>query len=136
MGFPYGHRKTTTLFAGLRMSGMVAPRVLDGPINGDWFEAYVAQLPVPKLQSGDVAIMDNLSSHKRAAIRERAETAERHCASFRPADLTLSQLRRRSHGSRPCSERLASEPSLACGVYRYDRQHRPTHRMDTSKNWA
>jgi hypothetical protein len=41
MGLPHGHRKTTTLVAGLRMTGMVAPMVLDGPINGDWFEAYV-----------------------------------------------------------------------------------------------
>lgn len=75
MGFPHGHRKTTTLVAGLRMSGMVAPMVLDGPINGDWFEAYVAQVLVPELQSGDVVIMDNLSSHKRAAVRERIEAA-------------------------------------------------------------
>lgn len=59
MGFPYGHRKTTTLVAGLRMTGMVAPMVLDGPINGDWFEAYVAQVLVPELQPGDVVIMDN-----------------------------------------------------------------------------
>jgi hypothetical protein len=36
MGFPHGHRKTTTLVAGLRLGGMVAPMVLDGPINGDW----------------------------------------------------------------------------------------------------
>ena len=43
-GYPQGHRKTTTLVAGLRMSGMIAAMVLDGPFNGDWFEAYVAQV--------------------------------------------------------------------------------------------
>lgn len=75
MGFPHGHRKTTTLVAGLRMSGMVAPMVLDGPINGDWFEAYVAQVLVPQLQPGDVVIMDNLSSHRRASVRKRIEAA-------------------------------------------------------------
>jgi len=75
MGYPHGHRKTTTLVAGLRMSGMVAPMVLDGPINDDWFEAYVAQVLVPELRSGDVVIMDNLSSHKRLAVRERIEAA-------------------------------------------------------------
>jgi transposase len=75
MGFPHGHRKTTTLVAGLRMTGMVAPMVLDGPINGDWFEAYVAQVLVPELRPGDVVIMDNLSSHKRDAVRERIEAA-------------------------------------------------------------
>lgn len=36
MGFPHGHRKTTTLVAGLRSTGMVAPLVIDGPINGEW----------------------------------------------------------------------------------------------------
>lgn len=75
MGFPHGHRKTTTLVAGLRMTGMVAPMVLDGPINGDWFEAYVAQVLVPELRRGDVVIMDNLSSHKRTSVRELIEAA-------------------------------------------------------------
>jgi len=75
MGFPHGHRKATTLVAGLRMTGMAAPMVLDGPINGDWFEAYVARVLVPELRPGDVVIMDNLSSHKRDAVREQIEAA-------------------------------------------------------------
>ena len=73
MGFPHGHRKTTTLVAGLRTTGMVAPMVLDGPINGDWFEAYVRQILVPELRRGDIVIMDNLSSHKRTSVRELIE---------------------------------------------------------------
>ena len=73
MGYPHGHRKTTTLVAGLRMTGMVAPMVIDGPINGDWFEAYVTQVLVPVLRPGDIVIMDNLSSHKRLAVREKIE---------------------------------------------------------------
>lgn len=75
MGFPHGHRKTTTFVAGLRMNGMVAPMVLDCPINGDWFEAYVTQVLVPELRPGDIVIMDNLSSHKRASAQEAIETA-------------------------------------------------------------
>ncbi len=75
MGVPHGHRKTTTLIAGLRTSGMVAPMVLDGPINGAWFAAYVAHVLVPELRRGDVVIMDNLASHKRAAVRELVEAA-------------------------------------------------------------
>ncbi|KQN00126.1 hypothetical protein ASE85_22060 [Sphingobium sp. Leaf26] len=75
MGFPHGHRKTTTLVARLRMTGMVAPMVLDGPINGDWFEAYVTQVLVPDLKPGDVVIMDNLSSHKHASVRDLIEAA-------------------------------------------------------------
>ncbi len=73
MGFPHGHRKTTTLVAGLRLDGMVAPMVLDGPINGDWFEAYVTHILAPTLRPGDIVIMDNLSSHKRASVREIIE---------------------------------------------------------------
>lgn len=75
MGFPHGHRKTTTLVAGLRMTAMIAPMVLNGPINGDWFEAYVTKVLVPELRPGDVVIMDNLSSHKRALVRDRIEAA-------------------------------------------------------------
>ncbi len=74
-GFPHGHRKTTTLVAGRRMPGMVAPVVLDGPINGNWFEAYIAQVLVPKLRHGDVVIMDNPSSHKRASVQVLIEAA-------------------------------------------------------------
>ena len=61
---PFGHWKTTTFVGGLRRSGLVAPMVLDGPINRDAFEAYVEQILVPDLGPGDVVIMDNLSSHK------------------------------------------------------------------------
>ena len=57
------------------MTGVVAPMVLDGPINGDWFEAYVTQVLIPELRPGDMVIMDNLSSHKRASVRERIEAA-------------------------------------------------------------
>jgi transposase len=75
MGVPHGHRKTTTLVAGLRSTGMVAPLVIDGPINGEWFEAYVGQVLVPTLKAGDVVILDNLSSHKRPAARALIEAA-------------------------------------------------------------
>jgi transposase len=73
MGYPHGHRKTTTLVAGLRLEGMVAPMVLDGPINGNWFEAYVRQILIPDLKAGDIVIMDNLSSHKRPAVQAMIE---------------------------------------------------------------
>ncbi len=69
------HRKTTMLVAGLRMTGMVAPMVHGGPINGDWFEAYVRQVLAAELKPGDIVIMANLSSHKRTATRERIEEA-------------------------------------------------------------
>ena len=61
---PYGHWKTTTFVAGLRLDRVVAPLVLDGPINAQAFEAYVEQFLAPTLRPGDIVIMDNLSSHK------------------------------------------------------------------------
>ena len=60
----HAHWKTTTFIAGLRSTGMTAPMVLDGPVNGIAFPAYVEQVLVPELKPGDVVIMDNLGSHK------------------------------------------------------------------------
>ena len=70
MGVPHGHWKTTTFVVGLRAGGLVAPTVVDGPMTGDVFVAYVRQQLVPTLRPGDVVVMDNLSSHKRVATRE------------------------------------------------------------------
>ena len=56
-------------------SASAAPMVLDGLINGDWFEAYVTQVLAPDLRPGDVVIMDNLSSHKRTAVQTKIEAA-------------------------------------------------------------
>ena len=67
-GIPYGHWKTTTFLAGLRITGMTAPMVLDGPINCLAFQAYVEQVLVPELSPGDIVVMDNLSSHKGPAV--------------------------------------------------------------------
>jgi transposase len=75
-GVPHGHWKTTTFVAGLRVDGMIAPMVLDGPINRDAFEAYVAQVLVPALRPGDIVVMDNLSSHKGPAVRPMIEAAD------------------------------------------------------------
>ena len=74
-GVPYGHWKTTTFVAGLRLNGMVAPFVLDGPINRNAFETYVEKVLLPELRPGDIVIMDNLSSHKGPNVREMIETA-------------------------------------------------------------
>lgn len=66
---PHGHWQTTTFVGALRLGGMTAPWVLDGPINGAAFLAYVQHVLVPTLQPGDVVIMDNLPAHKSEAIR-------------------------------------------------------------------
>jgi len=74
-GVPHGHWKTTTFVAGIRTTGLVAPFVLDGPINRDAFEVYVDKVLVPDLRPGDTVIMDNLSSHKGPRVREMIEAA-------------------------------------------------------------
>lgn len=68
---PFGHWKTTTFVGALRTTGMTAPMVVDGPMNGAIFLAYVQQELIKTLKPGDIVIMDNLSSHKMAGV-ERA----------------------------------------------------------------
>jgi transposase len=70
---PWGHWKTTTFLAGLRVEGIVAPCVLDGPMDGASFRAYVEQFLAPILRPGDIVIIDNLASHKVAGIRQAIE---------------------------------------------------------------
>jgi transposase len=71
---PHGHWKTTTFLAGLRTCGLTAPLVIDGAVNGELFLAYVRQQLVPTLGHGDIVIMDNLSSHKKAGVQEAIES--------------------------------------------------------------
>ncbi len=72
---PHGHWKTMTFVAGLRHDGMTAPFVIDCPMNGKIFLLWVEQCLVPTLKPGDMVIMDNLSSHKVAGVREAIEAA-------------------------------------------------------------
>ncbi len=73
---PFGHWKTMTFVAGLRLSGLTAPWVLDGPMDGEAFRVYVRDVLAPTLRRGDVVVLDNLPAHKVAGIRE-AITARR-----------------------------------------------------------
>ena len=98
---PHGHWKTTTFVAALRASGLTAPLVLDGAINGASFLAYVRQVLVPTLRAGDVVVMDNLSSHKKAGVREAIEAAGAqllylppYSPDFNPIELAFSKFKR------------------------------------------
>ena len=70
---PHGHWKTTTFIGGLRLTGMTAPMVLDGPMTGAWFQAYVEQVLAPTLKPGDIVILDNLAAHKIEGARTAVE---------------------------------------------------------------
>jgi len=97
---PHGHWKTTTFVAGLRLSGIDAPMVIDGPINGDAFRAYVERVLAPTLHPGDVVIMDNLGSHKGAAVRQAIEAAGAelrflppYSPDFNPIEMAFAKLK-------------------------------------------
>jgi transposase len=70
---PHGHWKTTTFTAGLRLNGLTAPLVLDGPMDGECFLAYVEQVLAPSLSPGDIVIMDNLPAHQVSGINATIE---------------------------------------------------------------
>ena len=72
---PFGHWNTMTFVAALRQDGIVAPWVIDGPINGEAFRTYVEKVLVPALRPGDIVILDNLGSHKAPAIRQAIRAA-------------------------------------------------------------
>lgn len=72
---PYGHWKTTTVVCALRCDGLVAPWVIDGPINGQTFRTWVEEILVPVLHPGDIVVLDNLGSHKVAGIEEAMTAA-------------------------------------------------------------
>ena len=95
---PHGHWKTLTFLAALRCDAITAPFVLDGPINGEWFLAYVEQVLVPTLRPGDVVVMDKLGSHKGKAVRRAIRQAGAHliflppCSPWPPARSPLISL--------------------------------------------
>jgi transposase len=72
---PHGHWKTITFVAALRLCGLTAPMVLDGPMNGPAFLAYVEQVLVPTLRPGQIVVMDNLPAHKVAGVRAAIQAA-------------------------------------------------------------
>ena len=97
---PHGHWKTTTFTAGLSLNGMVAPMVLDGPMNGEAFLAYIRQVLVPVLRKGDIVIMDNLPAHKVTGVRQAIEAAGArllylppYSPDFNPIEMAFAKLK-------------------------------------------
>jgi transposase len=72
---PLGEWKTITYVAALRHNGLTAPMVIEGPMTGEVFRAYVEQCLVPTLRRNDIVVMDNLRAHKVAGIEEAIERA-------------------------------------------------------------
>lgn len=97
---PAGHWKTTTVIAGLRTSGPSAVALLDGPVTGERFRAYVAETLAPTLKPGDTVILDNLGAHKVAGVREAIEAAGArllylppYSPEFNPIEMAFAKLK-------------------------------------------
>ncbi len=97
---PHGHWKTTTFTAGLRLNGLAAPMLLDGPMNGTAFLAYTEQVLAPELRPGDIVVMDNLPSHKINGVREAIEKVGAqlmflppYSPDFNPIEMAFSKLK-------------------------------------------
>jgi transposase len=100
VAIPHGHWKTTTFTAGLRLDGLVAPFVIDGPMDGDAFRAYVVQVLVPELSPSDIVIMGNLPAHRVSGVREAIEAAgaillylPSYSPDFNPIELAFAKLK-------------------------------------------
>lgn len=97
---PGGHWKTTTLVAGLTLDGLIAPVVLDGPMNGEAFIAYVEQFLCPAIRPGTLVIMDNLPAHKVGGVAELIEARDAellylppYSPDLNPIEMTFAQLK-------------------------------------------
>ena len=89
---PHGHWRTMTFIAALRHDRIDAPFVLDGPVNGDAFRAWVEQVLVPTLAPGDIVVMDNLASHKGQAVRNAIRSARAHLLYLPPYSPDLNPI--------------------------------------------
>ena len=98
---PCNRWETTTFLGALRVEGFVAPLTVDGPINGPLFLAWIKQQLAPVLKSGDIVVMDNLSSHKVAGVREAIEATGAelrylppYSPDLNPIELAFSKLKK------------------------------------------
>ena len=107
---PCGHWQTHTVIAALRVDGLSAPAVFDGPIDNPSFLAYVEQVLVPTLRPGDVVVLDNLTMHKQPEVRAAIERVGAwlrflppYSPDFNPIELAFAKLKAFLRAARPRS---------------------------------
>jgi transposase len=105
---PCGHWQTHTIVAGLRVDGLTAPAVFDGPIDNPTFLAYVEQVLVPTLRPGDVVVLDNLAMHKQLEVQAAIEGAGArlrflppYSPDFNPIEQAFAKLKAFMRAARP-----------------------------------
>jgi len=99
---PHGHRNTTTFVGALTPEGMIAPLVIDGPMNSLIFESYITNTLAKEVRPGDLLIMDNLSAHKTTAVQQALNRAgikylylPPYSPDFSPIENAFSKIKRR-----------------------------------------
>ena len=126
---PHGHWKTTTFVAGLRSTALTAPCVIDGPMNGNAFLAYVEQVLGPTLKPGDIVVLDNLSAHKVPGMREAIEAAGAKLLYLPPYSPDSIRSSSSSQKLKRCSARPPSARSRASGTASHA-SSMPSHQMN------
>ena len=122
---PCSHWQTTTVIAGLRLEGLTAPAVFDGPIDNPSFLAYVEQVLVPTLRPGDVVVLDNLVVHKQPEVRAAIEGVGAHLRflppyspDFNPIELAFAKLKAFLRAARPRSfDHVSALIATALGLF-------------------
>ena len=122
---PFGRWDTHTVVAGLRLDGLVAAAVFDGPIDHTTFLAYIDQILVPTLSRGDIVVLDNLPVHKHPAVRETIEAAGAqlrflppYSPDFNPIELAFAKLKAFLRAARPRSfDQVCALMGIALGLF-------------------
>ena len=122
---PFGHWQTHTVVAGLRLDGLTAPAVFDGPLDNPTFLAYVEQVLVPSVQPGDVIVLDNLAIHKQPAVQAALEAAGAsvrflppYSPDLNPIEQAFAKLKAFLRAARPRTfDQVCELLALALGLY-------------------
>ena len=105
---PHGHWQTTTFVGALRVDGMTAPMVLDGPMHGPAFRTWVERLLVPALRPGDVVVLDNLPAHRVAGVQDAVEQAGAELRFLPPYSPDLNPIEMAFAKLKACLKRIAA----------------------------
>jgi transposase len=125
---PCGHWETQTVIAALRLDGLHAPAVFDGPVDNPTFLAYVEQVLAPTLRPGDVVVLDNLAAHKQPDVHTAIEQRGAHVRflppyspDFNPIELAFAKLKAFLRAARPRSfDQVCTLIATALGLFTPD----------------
>jgi len=125
---PFGHWQTQTILAALRLGGLTAPAVFNGPLDNPSFLAYVEQILIPTLRAGDIVVLDNLIIHKQPAVRVAIEQVGAvvrflppYSPDFNPIELAFAKLKAFFRAARPRSfDQVCQLFATALGLFTAD----------------